>query len=486
MYNNQNLSLLTDLYQLTMMQGYYRYGKTDKIAVFDLFFRENPFQAAFSVTAGLDQLIDYIENLQFTEEQIAYLAGLGLFDENFLNYLRTFRFTGEIYAVPEGSVVFPGEPLVRVKAPIMEAQLIETAMLCLINHQSLIATKAVRVTYAAKGDPVMEFGLRRAQGPDAGTLGARAAVIGGCIGTSNVLCAQLFDIAPKGTHAHSWVMSFDSELEAFRAYAKLFPDMCILLVDTYDTLGSGVPHAIQVFKEMREAGISSKMYGIRLDSGDLAYLSKEARKMLDDAGFGDAIISASSDLDEYLVRDLKLQGAQISLWGIGTKLITAQDNPSFGGVYKMAAESTESGQLKAKIKLSDNPAKVTNPGYKKILRIYDKKTGKLKADLIALDDEQYDESLPLTIFDPAHTWKRMTFKGGEYTLREMLQPVFIQGRCVYERPSVSEIQSYCQSELDTLWPESRRLVNAQTIPVDLSQPLYDLKEQMLHEHGKEM
>lgn len=486
MFTDQNMTLLTDLYQLTMMQGYYKYGKTDKIAVFDLFFRENPFHAAFSVTAGLDQLIDYIEGIHFTDEDIAYLESTHIFEQDFLEYLRDFRFTGEIYAIPEGSIVFPGEPLVRVKAPIIEAQMIETTILCLINHQSLIATKAVRVNWAAKGDPVMEFGLRRAQGPDAGTLGARAAVIGGCVGTSNVLCAQLFDVAPKGTHAHSWVMSFDTEIEAFRAYAKLFPDMCILLVDTYDTLGSGVPNAIQVFKELREAGVTCKTYGIRLDSGDLAYLSKEARRMLDEAGFPDAIISASSDLDEYLVRDLKLQGAKISLWGIGTKLITAQDNPSFGGVYKLSAESTDSGELKAKIKLSDNPAKVTNPGYKKILRIYDKETGKLKADLIALNEEQYDENKALTIFDPTNTWKRMTFKAGTYTLREMLVPVFVNGKCVYERPSVMEIRSYCQQELETLWPESRRLVNAQTIPVDLSQPLYDLKQSMLHQYGKEL
>lgn len=485
MYTDTNLTMLTDLYQLTMMQGYYKYGKTDKVSVFDLFFRENPFHAAFSVTAGLDQLIEYIKNLHFSYDDIAYLESTGIFEEDFLKYLRGFRFSGEIYAIPEGSVVFPGEPLVRVKAPLIEAQLIETTMLCLINHQSLIATKSVRVNWAAKGDPVMEFGLRRAQGPDAGTLGARAAVIGGCVGTSNVWCAQKFGVSPKGTHAHSWVMSFDSEIEAFRAYAKLFPDMCILLVDTYDTLGSGVPNAIKVFQEMKEAGIKSKMYGIRLDSGDLAYLSKEAKKMLDEAGFEDAIISASSDLDEFLIRDLKLQGSKISLWGVGTKMITAQDNPSFGGVYKLAAEETEEGKLRAKIKLSDNPAKVTNPGYKKVLRIYDKATGMMKADLIALEEEVYDENEELTIFDPNNTWKRMTFKGGSYTLREMLVPIFIDGKCVYNSPSVNQIRDYCKEEVEKLWPESRRLVNAQTIPVDLSQPLYDLKHEMLQQYGKE-
>jgi nicotinate phosphoribosyltransferase len=484
MYTEQNLTMLTDLYQLTMMQGYYKFHDHNKIAVFDIFYRTNPFDAAFSVVAGLDQLIDYIEDLHFGPEDIRYLRSLNLFEEDFLNYLSDFRFTGEIYALPEGTIAFPGEPLVRVKAPLIQAQLIETAMLCIINHQSLIATKAVRINWAAKGDPVMEFGLRRAQGPDAGTLGARAAVIGGCIGTSNVLCSQMFGLSPKGTHAHSWVMSFDDELTAFRAYAKMFPDMCLLLVDTYDTLKSGVPNAIRVFQEMRDAGISSKMYGIRLDSGDLAYLSKEARKMLDEAGFPDAIISASSDLDEYLVRDLKLQGAQISLWGIGTKLITAEDCPSFGGVYKMSAEGDENGQLIAKIKLSDNPSKITNPGYKKIVRIYEKTSGYLRAELIALNEETFDESQPLEIFDPQATWKRMTFQPGTYTLKEMLVPVFQNGQCVYARPTVTEIQQYCKEQLATVRPESRRLINAQTIPVDLSQKLYDMKESMIRQYGK--
>lgn len=484
MYTNQNLTLMTDLYQLTMMQGYYKYNKTNQRVVFDLFYRENPFQAAFAISAGLEQAIEYIRHLSFSREDIEYLRTLKIFDEDFLQYLETFRFTGDIDAIPEGTVVFPREPLVRVTAPIIEAQLVETTLLNLINHQSLIATKAARVVHAAKQDPVMEFGLRRAQGPDAGTLGARAAVIGGCIGTSNVLTAKLFDVAPKGTHSHSWVMSFDSELEAFRAYAKLFPDMCILLVDTYDTLRCGVPNAIRVFQEMKDQGVSSKMYGIRLDSGDLAYLSIEARKMLDAAGFPDAIISASSDLDEYLIRDLKLQGAQIGLWGVGTKLITAQDNPSFGGVYKMAAEENKEGVMQPKIKLSNNPAKITNPGVKKVLRIYDKATGFLKADLITLEDEVYDESRDLTIFHPVDTWKRMTFKGGTYTLRSILVPIFRNGKCVYDSPSVMEIRNYCLKEQESLYRESRRLINAQTIPVDLSQKLWDMKQNMMHEYGK--
>ena len=484
MFTNQNLTLMTDLYQLTMMQGYYKYNKTEQRVVFDLLYRENPFHAAFAIAACLEQAIDYVRHLTFTREDIEYLRTLNIFDDDFLAYLAEFRFTGDIDAVPEGTVVFPHEPLMRVSAPIIEAQLIETALLNIINHQSLIATKAARVVHAAKGNPVMEFGLRRAQGPDAGVLGARAAVIGGCIGTSNVLTAQLFDVAPKGTHSHSWVMSFDSELEAFRAYADLYPDMCILLVDTYDTLRSGVPNAIRVFQEMRDKGIKSKMYGIRLDSGDLAYLSIEAYKMLEAAGFGDAVISASSDLDEHLIRDLRHQGATINLWGVGTKLITAQDNPAFGGVYKLAAEEDKNGVMQPKIKLSNNPAKITNPGIKKILRIYDKATGFMKADLIALDDEVYDENKDLTIFHPIETWKRMTFKAGTYRIREVLTPIFRGGKCVYTSPTVNEIRDYCTAEKETLYRECRRLVNAQTVPVDLSQKLWDLKQEMMYHYGK--
>ncbi len=484
MYRNENLTMMTDLYELTMMQGYYKFGKKDKVAVFDMFYRDNPFGSSFAIAAGLDQLIDYIRDLHFSDDDIEYLRSLNLFEEDFLDYLRGFHFTGEIYAVPEGSVVFPREPLVRIKAPIMEAQLIETALTCIINHESLIATKSARVNWAAQGDPVMEFGLRRAQGPDAGTLGARAAVIGGCCGTSNVLTAQMFGCDPKGTHAHSWVMSFDSELEAFRKYAEMYPNMCILLVDTYDTLKSGIPNAIKVFTEMREKGIHSKSYGIRLDSGDLAYLSKEARRMLDEAGFPNALISASSDLDEYLIRDLKLQGAQIHLWGVGTRLITAKDNPSFGGVYKMAAESTDQGDLIPKIKISENPEKITNPGYKNTWRIYDKSTGKIKADLIALDSEEYDESKPLTITHPQYRWKQTTFEPGTYTLRRMLVPIFVNGRMVYDRPSLKDIAAYCKKEQETLWPESRRLTNPQEVHVDLSEPLYELKNKMLAEHGR--
>lgn len=362
----------------------------------------------------------------------------------------------------------------------MEAQLIETAVLNIINHQSLIATKAARVCYAAQGDGVMEFGLRRAQGPDSGTYGARAAVIGGCKGTSNVLAGQMFDVPVLGTHAHSWIMSFPDEYTAFKKYAKLYPSACILLVDTYDTLKSGMPNAIKVFKEMRDAGIPLTYYGIRMDSGDLAYLSKKVRKMLDDAGFPDAVISASNDLDEYLIESLKIQGATITSWGVGTNLITSKDNPAFGGVYKLAAIQNEAGEFIPKIKLSENVEKVTNPGNKNVYRIYDKETGKIKADLICLVGEVFDESKDMKLFDPNAPWKKTTLPGGSYTLRELLVPVFQKGECVYESPSVMDIQRYCTREKDTIWDETKRFVNPQEIYVDLSDKLYEMKTALLN------
>ena len=403
----RNLTLLTDLYELTMMQGYFREKDANETVIFDAFYRTNPDGNAFSICAGLEQVIDYVKNLHFDDADIEYLRGLGIFDEDFLEYLHNFKFSGNIYAIPEGTVVFPREPLVKVIAPIMEAQLVETAILNIINHQSLIATKTSRIVFAARGDGIMEFGLRRAQGADAGTYGARAAMIAGCIGTSNVLAGKLFDVPVKGTHAHSWIMSFPDELTAFRAYAKLYPSACILLADTYDTLGSGVPNAIRVFQEMRDAGIPLTFYGIRLDSGDLAYISKKARKMLDDAGFPDAVISASNDLDEYLIDSLKIQGAAITSWGVGTNLITSKDCPSFGGVYKLAAiMDRHTGKFIPKIKLSENTEKVTNPGNKTIQRIYDKETGKIIADLICLVNEEFDEKNSLLLFDPIETWKK--------------------------------------------------------------------------------
>ncbi|MDD6572282.1 MAG: nicotinate phosphoribosyltransferase [Thermoflexaceae bacterium] len=479
----RNLTLLTDLYELTMMQGYFK-NKTNETVVFDAFYRKNPCGNAFSVCCGLEQVIDYIKDLHFSKEDVDYLRETQLFDEDFLEYLSNFKFSGDIYAIPEGTVVFPREPLVKVVAPIMEAQLVETAILNIINHQSLIATKAERVVYAAQGDGIMEFGLRRAQGPDAGIYGARAAVIAGCVGTSNVLAGQMFDIPIKGTHAHSWIMSFPDEYTAFKKYSELYPGACLLLVDTYDTLKSGVPNAIRVFTEMREAGIPLKNYGIRLDSGDLAYLSKKARKMLDAAGFTDAIISASSDLDEYLIDSLKTQGAKITSWGVGTNLITASDNPAFGGVYKLAAVMDEkTGEFIPKIKLSENSEKITNPGNKTVFRIYDL-DGKIKADLIALADETYTNDQPLLLFDPVETWKKTYLKAGEYTVREILVPVFKNGECVYESPKTMDIQKYCKQELNTLWEESLRLVNPHEVHVDLSDKLYTIKKQLLDNYNK--
>ncbi len=478
--STMNLTLLTDLYQLTMMQGYFKNNNNDTV-VFDAFYRTNPSGNGFAIAAGLEQVIDYLKNLRFSPEDIEYLRGLHIFDEDFLEYLADFRFTGSVYAIPEGTVVFPREPLIKVIAPIMQAQLIETAILNIVNHQSLIATKAARVVYAAQGDGVMEFGLRRAQGPDAGVYGARAAMIGGCVGTSNVLAGQLFDVPVLGTHAHSWIMSFPDEYTAFKKYSEMYPENCTLLVDTYDTLKSGVPNAIRVFTEMREAGIEFKKYGIRLDSGDLAYLSKKARKMLDAAGFETAVISASSDLDENLIDSLKAQGATITSWGVGTNLITSKDQPAFGGVYKLAAIQNADGTFTPKIKLSENSAKVTNPGNKTVYRIYDKESGMLNADLICLADETFDTSKDLRIFDPIETWKKTRYKAGTYELRELLIPVFKDGECVYASPSVMEMREYCKGEQERVWEESRRLVNPHEVYVDLSDKLYKMKAELLEE-----
>ena len=463
--STMKLTLLTDLYELTMMQGYFK-NQSNETVVFDAFYRKNPSGNGFAIAAGLEQVIDYIKNLTFDEKDIEYLRSLKLFDEDFLEYLSKFRFSGDIYAIPEGTVVFPREPLVKVIAPIMEAQLVETAILTIVNHQSLIATKTVRVVHAAKGDGIMEFGLRRAQGPDAGIYGARAAMIGGCIGTSNVLAGQLFDVPVKGTHAHSWIMSFPDEY-------------------TYDSLKSGVPNAIRVFTEMREAGIPLTFYGIRLDSGDLAYMSKKARKMLDEAGFPDAVISASSDLDEYLITSLKGQNAAITSWGVGTNMITSADCPAFGGVYKLAAVMDEEGEFIPKIKLSENSEKITNPGNKTVFRIYDKETGKIRADLISLADETFDISQDLLIFDSVETWKKTKLKGGTYNMRELLVPVFLKGECVYASPSVMEIRDYCAREQDTLWDETRRLTNPHEVYVDLSDKLFRIKAGLLDQMNQE-
>ena len=478
--STMRLTLLTDFYELTMMQGYFKTGKNPKV-VFDAFYRRNPDDGGYAICCGLEQVIDYVKRLTFTEEDIDYLRSTGTFDEDFLEYLKNFHFSGDIYAIPEGTVVFPREPLVKIIAPIMEAQLMETAILNIINHQSLIATKAARVCYAAQGGAVMEFGLRRAQGPDAGTYGARAAVIGGCCGTSNVLTGQLFNVPVLGTHAHSWIMSFPDEFEAFKTYAQLYPDNCTLLVDTYDTIRSGVPNAIKTFRYMKEQGIKLKKYGIRLDSGDLAYMSKRARKMLDEAGFPEATITASSDLDEYLIQSLMAQRAAINSWGVGTNLITSKDTPAFGGVYKLAALEDENGKLVPKIKLSDNTEKITNPGNKKIYRIYDKEFHKVRADLICLVDEEYDPANDLILTDPKETWKKTKLKGGTYDMRELLQPIFLNGECVYESPSVMEMRDVCTKEKESLWDETKRFVNPHEMYVDLSDKLFKLKADLLEE-----
>ena len=483
--STKNLTLLTDLYELTMMQGYFKTQESaNETVVFDVFFRANPNNNGYSIMAGLQQVIEYVKNLNFSYEDVDYLRGLGIFSEDFLQYLSGFHFSGSIYAIPEGTVVFPKEPLLKVIAPIMEAQLVETAILNIINHQCLIATKTARVVYAAAGDGVMEFGLRRAQGPDAGLYGARAAMIGGCVGTSNVLAGRLFDVPVMGTHAHSWIMSFKDEYTAFSEYAKLYPNACTLLVDTYDTLKSGVPNAIRVFQDLRNAGIHPKSYGIRLDSGDLAYLSKKARKMLDDAGFTDAVIAASNDLDEMLIHDLKIQGARITSWGVGTNLITSKDCPSFGGVYKLAAIQNEDGKFIPKIKISENTEKITNPGNKTIFRVYDKETGKIRGDLICFVGETFNPKEDLLLFDPIATWKKTLLPGGSYTMRELLHPIFINGECVYQSPSVTEIAAYCRREKETLWDETQRLFYPHRVYVDLSQKLYDTKQALLNEMNK--
>lgn len=469
----KNLTLLTDLYQLTMTNGYFENNVHNDVVVFDMFFRKNACKGGYTIVCGIEQLVEYIENLKFSESDLDYLKTLNLFSDKFLDFLRDFKFTGDIYTVEEGTVMFPNEPIIRIKAPLYQAQLIETALLTIINFQSLIATKASRVCFAAKGDPVFEFGLRRAQGPDAGTYGARAAIIGGCTATANVLAGKMFNIPVVGTHAHSWVQKFDNELDAFEAYAKIYPNNCLLLVDTYDVLKSGMPNAIKVFKELKAKG--HKPVGIRLDSGDLDYLSKECKNMLTEAGFEDVRITASNDLDEYCISNLKSSGSPINSWGVGTKLITSSDSPSLGGVYKLVA-SYKDGKYEPKIKISEDPEKITNPGYKKVVRIYNTQ-GHAEADLIMLEDESIDTTKPLTIFHPVYKWKTKTFTN--YTIKELLKPLYINGECKYEKKSVIEIQEYTRNELNTLWREYKRLLYPQTYKVDLSEKLCTLKESML-------
>lgn len=475
----RNLTLLTDLYQLTMMNGYYLEGKKEQTVIFDVFFRQNEL-ITYSLAAGLEQAIDYVLNLNFGEEEIDYLRSLKIFDEGFLEYLSNLHFTGDIYSVPEGTMVFPGEPIFTVKAPVIEAQLIETAVLNIINHQTLIASKSAKICRAARGDTVMEFGLRRAQGPDAGIYGSRASIIGGCNSTSNVLAGQIFDIPVAGTHAHSWVMNFPTEYDAFKAYADIYPNAALLLVDTYNTLKSGVPNAIKVFNELKAEG--KKPLGIRLDSGDLAYLSKKAREMMDEAGFTDTIICASGDLDEKSVQSLKLQGAKINSWGIGTKLITSADMPALGGVYKLSGV-VEDGKIIPKIKVSDNSAKITNPGFKKICRIYDNKSNKAEADLICLFDDEFDESKPLTITHPFETWKKITFD--DYTIKKLTIEVVKGGKLVYSFPKLNDIAKFAKAEMETFWDEYLRIDQPHIYKVDLSDRLLALKTEMLENIRRE-
>ena len=471
----RNLTLLTDLYQLTMMNGYLNEGLHEDVVVFDMFFRKNPSAGGYTIVCGIEQLVEYIKNLKFEDDDIQYLKSLGVFSDDFLQMLKDFEFTGDIYAVEEGTFMFPNEPVVRVKAPIFQAQLIETTLLNIINFQSLIATKASRVCNAAQGDPVLEFGLRRAQGPDAGIYGARAAVIGGCTGTANVLAGKMFDIPVVGTHAHSWVQKFDSEYEAFSAYANSYPEKVLLLVDTYDVLGTGIPNAIRVFDEISKKGY--KPLGIRIDSGDLAYLSKKAHAMLSEAGYENVSITASNDLNEYKILELKNLGAKINSWGVGTKLITSSDWPSLGGVYKLSA-AQEDGDLVPKIKISEDPEKINNPGYKKVVRVYGA-NNMAEADVIALDDETIDGSKSLTIFHPVYNWKKKTFTN--YRVKELLKPLFLGGKCVHEGKSVMEIRQFCKDELQTLWPQYKRITSPESYKVDLSEKLWLLKRHMLSE-----
>lgn len=476
-----NLTMLCDFYELTMSQGYFANGYKDRMTYFDLFFRRCPDGGGFAIAAGLEQIVHYIQDLHFSEEDIAYLRGRELFSEEFLAYLKEFKFTGDIWAVPEGTPMFPREPIITVRAPAIQAQLIETYLLLCINHQSLIATKANRVARAAEGRTVLEFGSRRAQGADAAILGARAAYIGGCHGTACTISDQLFGVKAGGTMAHAWVQMFDTEYEAFKAYAEMYPNNCTLLVDTYNTLKSGVPNAIRVFDEaLKPMGITK--CGIRLDSGDMAYLTRKARTMLDEAGWTDCQITVSNSLDEYIIRDVLRQGAKIDMFGVGERLITARSEPVFGGVYKLVAVEKEDGTVVPKIKISENVGKITNPHYKKLYRFFGNDTGKAIADYMCVYDEVVDDSKDMEIFDPDATWKTKTVY--DFTAKELQVPVFRNGELVYELPTLKQIRTYCLRQVDTLWDEVKRFDNPHTYYVDLSQKLWDIKYGLLKSNAK--
>ncbi len=478
---SRNLTMLCDFYELTMSQGYFAKGMQDKIVYFDVFYRKNPDNGGFAIVAGLEQIVEYIKNLKFTEDDIEFLRQKQLFSEDFLAFLRSFRFTGDIWAIPEGTVVFPGEPLMIVRGRAIEAQFIETFVLMTINHQSLIATKAARLTRAAKGRAISEFGSRRAHGADAAILGARAAYIGGCIGTACTVSERDYGVPATGTMAHSWVQMFDSEYEAFRAYCEVYPNSVTLLVDTYNVLESGIPNAIRAFNEvLKPKGITK--CGIRIDSGDVTYLSKKARKMLDDAGWNECRIVISNSMDEYLIRELLRQGAEVDAFGVGERLIAAKSDPVFGGVYKLAAVEGEDGTIRPKIKVSENVGKITTPHFKKIYRLRGRDTGKAEADLLCVWDETVDDTKPLEIFDPDFTWKRKTLEN--FTATELLVRVFKDGELVYELPSLEEIRARCAEELEGMWDEVRRFNNPHNYYVDLSQRLWEIKNQMLNSNGR--
>ncbi len=478
--NDTNYTMLCDFYQLTMGNGYYKTKHANRTAYFDMFFRRVPDGGGYAVCAGLEQVVDYIENLRFSEEDIEFLRTKKIFSEEFLEYLRNFKFEGDIFAIPEGTPVFPNEPLITVRAPAIQAQLIETMLLLLVNHQSLIATKASRIVRAAEGRAISEFGSRRAQGTAGAVLGARAAYIGGCAGTACVMSDELYGIPATGTMAHSWVQMFDSELEAFEEYCRVYPNSAVLLVDTYNVLKSGVPNAIKAFDNILKP-LGARPVGIRLDSGDIAYLSVEARKMLDAAGYPDCKIVASNSLDEHIIRDLIKQGAKVDSFGVGERLITASSEPVFGGVYKLCA-TEENGVITPKIKISENVIKITNPHYKKVYRIFDNKTGKAEADLICLHDEEIDETKPLELFDPDYTWKRKTVT--DFTAKELQVPVFIGGKRVYQPPKIDDIKKYCAGQIDTLWESVLRFENPHRYYVDLSQKLWNIKHKLLADKGE--
>ena len=474
--NDRNLTLLTDFYELTMGNGYLENGLADTVCCFDLYFRKVPDNGGFAVMCGLEQAINYIKKLSFTDEDIAYLRDKKIFSEKFLDYLRNFKFSCDVWAIPEGTPVFPNEPLVIVKGPAIQAQLMETMLLLCINHQCLIATKAARIVKAADGRAVMEFGSRRAQGSDGAIYGARAAYIGGCAGTACTISDKEMGTPALGTMAHSWVQMFDSELDAFRAYAKCYPDACLLLVDTYNVLKSGIPNAIKVFNELRAEG--HEPAGIRIDSGDITYLSRKARKMLDDAGFPNAKICISNSLDEYIIEDILRQGACIDSFGVGERLITSRSEPVFGGVYKLTAVEKD-GQIIPKIKLSENVTKITTPDFKELWRFYDKTTGKAIADLITCYGEEVDDTKPYTIFDPEHPYKKKTVT--DFTVKKLLVQIFDKGECVYESPSATEIRDFCREQIGTLWSEVTRFENPHEYYVDLSKKLWDKKNDLLNE-----